>query len=156
MLGDVDGRAAIFAAERDALEDPQHDEQGRGERAGLRIGRQESDQEGRSAHQANGGEECALAADAVADDSEDERTERAEGESGGEQAERGDQRGRRVERREEGVTDDRRERAEDEEVVPLERGPGGRGDDHPAHRPRPLAVWLSCARHQTPPPSSEG
>ena len=61
---------------------------------GLCVGRKQADQEGRAAHQADGGEEGALAAEPVADHSEDDRAQRPEGEAGGEQAERGDQRRR--------------------------------------------------------------
>ena len=72
MLGDVDRGAAIFAAQRNALEDAQDDQQDRPERARLRIGRKEADQEGRRAHQADGDEERALAAEPVADHAEDQ------------------------------------------------------------------------------------
>ena len=49
------------------------------------IGRKEADQEGRRAHQADGDEERALTAEAVADHAEDQRAQRAEGKAGGEQ-----------------------------------------------------------------------
>src|SRR5215216_6657135 len=108
MLGDVDRRAAILAAERDALEDAQQDQQDRRENAGGGVCRKNADQEGRSAHQADGGEERALAPEAVADDAEDQRPERPEGEAGGEQAERGERAGGRVEPGEEYLLDGRR------------------------------------------------
>ncbi len=54
MLGDVNRGAAIFAAERDPLEDAQSDEHRRRAAARLGIGGQEADQEGRGAHEADG------------------------------------------------------------------------------------------------------
>ena len=106
MLGDVDGGAAIFAAQRGSLADAQEDEQDRGEDAGLAVGRQQADGEGGAAHQADGDEEGRLAADAVAHRPEHDRAQRAKGEAGGEQAERGDQRRGRVEPGEEDLGDD--------------------------------------------------
>ena len=53
----------------------------------------------------DGGEERALAAEPVADHSEDQRSERPEGEAGGEQAERRDQRRGRLEPGEEHLGD---------------------------------------------------
>ena len=54
-----------------------------------------------AAHQADGDEERALAAEPVADDAEDQRAERPEGEAGGEQRQRGDERRGRLEAGEE-------------------------------------------------------
>ena len=125
------------------------------ERAGLRIGRKEADQEGRAAHQADGDEERALAAEAVADDAEDQRAQRTEGEAGGEQRERGDQRRRRLEAGEEDIGDDRREAAEDEEVVPFERGARRRGDDDARHRPGLAIRLFRDARHRASPSSRD-
>ena len=96
------------------------------------------------AHQADRDEERALAPQPVADDAEDERAQRAEGEAGGEQAEGRDQRRGRVEPGEENLGDGRGEAAEDEEVVPFERGAGRRGDDHPRHRPGLVVVLCSA------------
>ena len=90
------------------------------ERSRLGVGRQQADQEGRRAHQADGDEERALAAELVADDAEDQRAERAKAKPTANSAERGDQRGRRIEAGEKDLGDDRRQAAEDEEVVPFE------------------------------------
>ena len=155
MLGDVDRRPAIFAAERDALADAQQDEQDRRDDTGARIGRQHADQEGGAAHQADGGEERALAPQPVADHPEDERAQRPEGEAGGEQAERGDQPGGRVEPGEEHLLDGGGEAAEDEKVVPFERGASRGGGDDALHRCRFVLVF-SCAGHATSPRSSKG
>ncbi len=155
MFSDVDCGAAIFAAESNSLRDPKQDEEGGSERSSLGIGRQKPDQECRSAHQADRGQERALAPQPVADDSEDQRAEGAEGEAGGEQAECGDERGRWVESGEEGLADDRREASEDEKVVPLERRPGRRSDDNASHRPG-LMLLFSYACHQHVPPWRKG
>src|SRR4051812_9547539 len=101
MLRDVNRRAAIFPAERDALEDAKDDEQGRPGRSRLGVGRQEADQKGRSPHQADREEERALAAELVAYNAENQSAKRAEGEAGGEQRERGEQCRGRVEARKE-------------------------------------------------------
>ena len=140
MLGDIDRRAAIFAAERGALADAQEDEQDRREDAGLGVGRQQADGEGRAAHQADGDKEGRLAPDAVAHRAEDDRAQRPEGEADREQGQRGDQRGGRVEPGEEHLGDDRGQAAEDEEVIPFERRPGRRGDDDPRHRSLPASL----------------
>ena len=78
--------------------------------AGLLIGRQQADGEGRAAHQADGGEEGRLAADPVAHRPEDDRAQRAEGEADREQRQRRDQRRGRVEPGEEHLGDDRGQR----------------------------------------------
>ncbi len=107
MLGDVDRRAAIFAAQRRALADAQEDEQDRGKNARLLIGRKQADGEGRAAHQADGGEEGRLAADPVAHRAEDDRAQRPEGEADREQRQRRNQRRGRVEPGQEHLGDDR-------------------------------------------------
>jgi hypothetical protein len=147
VLGDVDRRAAIFAAERDALEDSQQDEQRGAGRPGLRVGRDEADQESRSAHQAHGDEERALAAEPVADHAEDQGAERTEREAGREQGQSGDQCRRRLQAGEEDLRNDRRETSENEEVVPFEGRARGRCDDDARHRPGPLKMLLGYCRH---------
>ena len=97
VLRDVDRGAAIFAAQRNTLDDAQEDQQDRRDDARCRIGREHADEEGGGAHQADGGEERALAAKPVADDAEDDRSQRPEGEAGSKKAEGGDQAGGRVE-----------------------------------------------------------
>ncbi len=135
MFGDIDRRAAIFAAERGSLADAQEHQQDRGEDSDLFVGRQQADGEGRAAHQADGGEEGRLAPDPVAHRAEDDRAQRPEGEADREQRQCGDQRRSRVEPGEEHLGDDRGQRAEDEEVIPFERGPRRRGGDDAGHRP---------------------
>ena len=96
MLGDIDRRAAVLAAEREALEEAERHEQDRRGDADLAVVRQQADQEGRAAHDEQRDEEGVLAADQVADAAEDERAEGAGGESRAEGRQRREQRGRRV------------------------------------------------------------
>jgi hypothetical protein len=155
VLGDINGRAAIFPAQRRALADAQDDQQDRGNDPGAGVGRQQADGEGRSAHQADRGEEGRLAPDAVAHHPEQDRAERAKREARGEQPKRGDQRRGRVEPGEEHFGNDLGEAAEDEEVIPFERRSRRRGGDDLGHRPRLVLVLLRDARHH-PLPSRKG
>src|SRR5581483_533731 len=151
MLGDVNRRAAIFSAGRNTLQDAQQDEERRAGGPGLRIGRNEADQEGRAAHQSHGDEEGALAAELVADDAEDQRSQGPEGKPRREQSERSDQGWSRIEPGEEDLGDDRREASEDEEVVPFEGRASGRGDNDARHRPGLLLVLFGYGRHRHSP-----
>ena len=84
MLRDIDRRAAVLAAEREALDDAdRHEDERRGD-ADLVVVRQQADQEGRAAHDEQREEEGVLPADQVADPTEGECAERAGGESGAE------------------------------------------------------------------------
>ena len=69
--------SAPFAAEPDALHQPQNDEQHRRGHANLLIGRQAADQEGADAHQDHGGGQHLLAAEAIAEMAEQRTAERA-------------------------------------------------------------------------------
>jgi hypothetical protein len=122
MLRDIDRRAAIFAAKRNPLADAQQDQQYWRDDAGARVGRQQADGEGRPAHQADGCQEGALAAQPVPDDAEDEGAKRPESKAGGEQAKRGNKPGCGVETGEENLLNGRRQASEDEKVVPFEGG----------------------------------
>ena len=143
VLGDVDRRPAPFAAERQALQDPQQHEQHRRDHAGVGVGRQQADPEGGAAHDGDRDEEGALAADQVAHATEDQCAERPEREAGGERAEREDVARGVVQSREEGAREDAREWHEDEEVVPLEGGARRGSGDHEAQ----LARTLGGVRH---------
>ena len=129
MLGDVDDGAAKLAADREPLEDPKHHEQQRRRDADCRASRQHADQERREAHDRERDQERVLAADAVADPAEHERPERAHDEADREGREREDEGRRRVNAREEMGGEIARERAIEEEVVPLEERPERRGAD---------------------------
>ena len=135
MFGDVNCRAAIFAAKRSALTDAQEHQQNRGDDPGGGVGRQQADGEGCAAHQADGGEEGRLAPHPVAHRPEDDRAQWPEREPDREQGQRGDQRGGGFKPGEEHLGDDRGEAAKDEEVIPFERGPRGGSGDDPGHRP---------------------
>ena len=50
VLRDVDGRSAIFPPEGDTLQDAEEDQERGGERSGLCIGGQQTNQECRAAH----------------------------------------------------------------------------------------------------------
>src|SRR5690242_20976718 len=73
MFGDVDSGPAILPAHGHALEDAQGDKGDGGSAAHHLIVRQEADSEGGAAHEDDGHQERALAAERVADASEDQR-----------------------------------------------------------------------------------
>src|SRR6185369_5704209 len=91
MLGDVGRGAAVLAAEREALGETQGDEEDRRRPADRREARQQADQERRAAHHHDGDEEGVLAADQVADASEDQRTEWPHGKPDAEEREAGEE-----------------------------------------------------------------
>ena len=122
MLGDIGRGAAIFAAEREALHQPQRDPHDRRGDAPGRVGRQHADQEGAETHQRHGDEEGVFAADDVAQPSENERAERPHREAGGEGEQSEDEGRRRVDAGEEFAGENDAERAVDVKVVPLEHG----------------------------------
>ena len=130
VLGDVDRRAAVLAAEREALREPQRDEQDRREDSDLLVRRQQADEGGRKAHHGDRHEERELAADDVADPAEDGGAERPHREPGAERGERRQQRRRVVALREELGGEERHEDAVEVEVVPLDHGADRRGSDH--------------------------
>jgi hypothetical protein len=148
VLGDVGGGAAVFAAERQALQQAQrHEEDRRGHADGLVRG-QDADQERRGAHDEDGDEEGILAADEVADAPEHERAERPDQEAGGIRRERRQQRRRGVAFREEQAGEERRQRGIEIEVVPLEDGPERRREDDPPD------LWsrdFQIVAHEEPP-----
>ena len=82
MLGDVDRRAAIFAAQREALEDAQADhDQRRGEADRCASDGTSPTAGGGDAHQRDGDEEGVLAPEPVAEEAEQDRAERPEAEA---------------------------------------------------------------------------
>ena len=77
VLGHIGRRAAVFAAEREALGEAQrHEQEGGGPADRLECG-QQADQEGRAAHHHDGDEEGIFASDQIADAAENDRAERA-------------------------------------------------------------------------------
>ena len=158
VLGDIDGRAAVLAAERRALDHPKQDQERRGPLSDLGEGGQKADGEGRPAHHADGDQKGRLAPDPVAQAAEDQGPDRPEGEPHAEQGQRRDQAGRRSQGDEKGLGNDLQQAAEDEEVVPFERGAGAGGGDDGAHRgdrnrPGPNAVSDQFG-HSCPPHSA--
>ena len=130
MLGDIGRGAAIFATERQALQQSEQNEHDRRGDAHRRVARKQADAEGRQAHDRHRDEEGVLAADQVADPPEQDRAERADRETGREGGEREDEAGRLVDAREELRGDDRREQAVQVEIIPFEDGAERRrGDD---------------------------
>src|SRR3546814_4518792 len=65
MLGDIGGRSAIFAAERQSLHETQQHQQDRRGDADGGVGGEEADGEGGGAHQPHRHQEGVLAADKV-------------------------------------------------------------------------------------------
>ena len=130
VLGDVDRRAAVLAAEGETLGQAEGDEDDRGEVADLRERRQEANGGRGDAHHGDRHEERELPAGDVADSAEERGPEGADGKAGAECGERAEE-GRDVVaggkelRPEEGGKD-----AVEVEVVPLDHRPGGRGADH--------------------------
>src|SRR6267143_4178822 len=99
------------------------------------VGRHEPDQHGGEPHGDDGDEEGVLAADEIADAAEDQRPEGADEEARRVRAERAEQRGRLVPRREEQGGEERRQDGVQVEVVPLEhRADRGSDDDTPLFR----------------------
>jgi hypothetical protein len=132
VLGHVDRGAAVLAAEREPLEDPDHQQRRRREHADRGVGRQHPDQRGRGAHDDQRHQERIFAADEVADAAEEQRTERPHDEADRERRQVGNQRERLVAARIEKRGDHARQAAEDVEVVPLDHRPDRRrGDDLP-------------------------
>jgi hypothetical protein len=130
VLRDVDRRAAVLTAEGQALQYADGEQRDRSRDSDGLVGGQDADRGGRAAHDEEGDEEGVLATDEVSDPPEEDRAERPHDEA--------DREGRQVRDEGEGVVagrvelrrDDRRERAEDVEVVPLDHGPGRRCADH--------------------------
>src|SRR3546814_18688905 len=111
MLGDIGGRSAIFAAERQSLHETQQHQQDRRGDADGGVGGEEADGEGGGAHQPHRHQEGVLAADKVAEPAEDQRAERPYRESCGEGGERNDEAGGLVDAGKELRGADRREEA---------------------------------------------
>ena len=134
-------RAAPFAAEAEALAEAQQAEQRRRDPAGHRVGRQEGDRGGRSAHQQQRGDQRRLAPDPIAEMAEERAAERPrdEGEAeagiGCEQLRRGRRAGEE-ERPEHQAGGGR----VDVEIVELDRRADEAGEQHAANgvpaRPR--------------------
>ena len=130
MLGHIGRRAAVLAAQRQALQDAQDDQDDGSGNADRVVVGQETDDEGGRAHDHDGDQEGVLAADHIAQTAEDQRAEWPHDEAGrkGEQGE--DEGGIGIGAGKELLGDDGGERAVKVEVVPLEYcSQRGRKDD---------------------------
>ena len=132
VLRHVSGRGAVFAAEREALRKAETDQDQRSREADGGVGRQEADQHGRHAHHHDGDEEGVFAPDEVADAPEDQGAEGTHEKAGRVRAERAEQRGCLVARREEESREEGGENRVEIEIVPFENGSNGRRDDDPS------------------------
>ena len=114
-------RPAPLAAHREALHEAQHHEQDRGERADRGVGGQDTDERGGHAHRHQRRDERGLAADPVAEVTEDHAADGAGEEPDGERRERRERAGQRRDVREE-LRREHRDGGEavDVEVVPLD------------------------------------
>ena len=95
IFGRHQHRAAPLAADREALDDAEHDEPDRRPHADARVAGQQADQHGREPHQHQAQHQQFLAPDAVAEMAEDDPAERPRDEAdgiGGEGEQRPDQR----------------------------------------------------------------
>ena len=155
--GVLDGhqrRAAPLATGREALQDAEQDQQDRSGDADRGIGRQESDERGRQAHQDEREDEHLLAAEPVAEVAGDDRAERPEQERDADRRER-EHLGEAGVRLGHGGEEERREHEAgslgvDEEVVPLDGGTDeGAGEDLALFSGHAPGAWCvgDCGRH---------
>ena len=126
--------AAPFAADGEALDQPQQDQQDRGESADGVVGREQADGEAGHAHQGHGQHEHGFAADPVTEVTEDHPAQRPDDVPDGEGAERGDGGDHRAQVGEEQLPEHQRGGgAVEQEVVELDGAAQKAGEQHPAH-----------------------
>lgn len=130
MLGDIDDGATIFAAHRKPLQQTQQKKENPGEVAGRLVGRQAAHRHGCGTHDHNGGQKGHLATEPVAQMAEQQRTNRANDEAGGERREGSEQGRGRIVRREQHGAHEGRKRPVNEEVVPFEKRSHRGSQDH--------------------------
>ncbi len=82
MFGDVDGGTAVFAAERQALQQPQADQRDGCGHADCILVRQQADDESRQAHHQDADQKRIFAPDDVAQATEYQRAERPHDKAG--------------------------------------------------------------------------
>jgi hypothetical protein len=123
VLGNIDCRAAIFAAKREALNEPQRNQHDRCHDAASSEAREHANEERPDAHQRYGDKERVFPADQVAKMAEDRRAERPHREACGEREQREDEADIRRHVGEEVFRQERAERAIDIKIVPLEHRP---------------------------------
>ena len=101
MLGHVGGSAAVLTTECQALQQAQDDQDDRSGHADGSIGGQDTDDEGRQAHDQDGDQERVLAADHVAQAAEEDGAERTNNEARGKSQQRKDEGRARIQATEE-------------------------------------------------------
>jgi hypothetical protein len=129
VLGNVSDGAAVFSAEAQPLDHPQSEQHKRRRHPDRLVRRDQPDRPRAEAHAGQGDQERVLAADLIAEPPKQERPERADQKSGGEQRNRAQQRRDRVRFFEELDRQDGGQAAEDVEVKPLDDISRRRGDD---------------------------
>ena len=128
VLAGQQHRAAPFAADADALGEPQDDQRDRREHPDGGVPGQQPDQHGRDADQHQRADQDVLATQLVAEPAEEDAADRAGEEPDGVGGERQQRAGEWVAVREEQLREDQRGgRGVDREVVVLERGAGEAG-----------------------------
>ena len=157
MLCDVGRCTTVFATKREALCETTENEDDRRCVTDGREARQQTDDEGRDAHQGHRDKECVFAADHVAEATEEQRAERTNRETGGKTEQHEDELRGVVVARHEGLRDIRGQRAREIKIIPFENRAGGRRDDDLAflrgHRACCLhAPCSSCHCHCSLPP----
>ena len=120
VLGEKRGRAAHFAAGREALQQARDHDQHRRPHADLVVGRREADQRRAARHQQNGQRERRLSADLVRVHAEHDAAHRPHEKAHAEGRDGEQQRGQFIAGRKEQLRDDHREKAVDGEVEPFE------------------------------------
>jgi hypothetical protein len=141
-LGHVGGHGAVFAPDREALDQPRDEEQRRREEADLAVGRQHRDEERAAAHHEHGDHHREAPSPLVGEPAEEPAPDRAHEKAGGEHAGGGQELGGLVALGEELGREVERGEGVDVEVVPLHEVAGGAGDDgaHAPHRVVTLRV----------------
>jgi len=136
-------RSAPLATDADTLKHPQHRQDDRAPDADRGVGRHECDQEGRDTHAQKRGDQCRLAADAIAVVAEYRRTDRAPHEADEIGAEGRERRRQRIFVGEIELAEHQPgSGAIQEKVVPLDCGADGRCD----HRLAQLRTVIGCGQ----------
>ncbi|MCY1539084.1 hypothetical protein D9M68_746530 [compost metagenome] len=157
MFRHVGRRAAVLAAQGQALQQAQGDQDDRRRNADDCVAGQQAHHGGGDAHDHDGDEEGVLAPDHVAQPAEHYGAEGAYGEARGEGEQGEDEGSGLVDAGEEVLRDDRGEGAVEVEVIPLEHGAQGRGEDDLALLPGYPAVGraargciVDCSHESSP------
>ena len=133
MLRDIDRRAAVFAAQRKALQDAQADDDDRRDDADACRAGDHANASGGYAHQRHGHKKRVFAPQPVSEEAEQDCAERPEAEADGKASPHEQDFKRLVIAGKEGGSDERSKRAVDEKVVPLEDRPRRTRRDHEAN-----------------------